>query len=241
MADRDVVFAGLDWLYRTEQPGNAILQHHGVQHASGPVAFGFCPLGAEGAPVVSAWPVRPLTGPDDFPSLTADETAAVRDLITSLGGRIRQEWRGGFQHREASCFGMADPAIVSLRQSVSRYRAGCPEHGSVFCKCSWYSTGHALVVMPYWDRPAPTSAAPDGCQHIAVDAGPEYRPDTSRLCRGMIAQRTYCRKPSILVIMREYGNRGERRTYGYCSEHSYGRWVENGKVMKWILREKTDG
>lgn len=154
----ETIKAGLDWLYRTEQPADAILQHHGIQHLDGGVVFSFAPRGWNGGPVVAAWPARPLSDPEDIPALTPAETREIAGLLAAAGARISQQWKGGIHHRAAACFGLAEPAIESLRRAVGNYAAGCPEHARVLCdwepphgqNCAWYRTGYALVVMPRW-------------------------------------------------------------------------------------------
>ncbi len=85
------------------------------------------------------------------------------------------------------------------------------------------------------DRPADTREVPDGYELVAVEEGPDWRIDTARPCRrGFGPHHPFCRQPSIVAT-----TRGERRQWwAYCPLHSYGRWVEDGKVMHWILREQ---
>lgn len=38
--------------------------------------------------------------------------------------------------------------------------------------------------------------------------------------------------PAVVVLYR-----GRHRPYGYCGQHMYGRWIADGKVVRWVLRE----
>lgn len=74
---------------------------------------------------------------------------------------------------------------------------------------------------------------PEGHEVVAIidpdwEVDPTHRPCRSASGRGTKA----CGKPSAAFLMR-----GERKqqTWGYCPEHMYGRWVEEGFVMHWIL------
>jgi hypothetical protein len=86
---------------------------------------------------------------------------------------------------------------------------------------------------------AESREVPDGYELAAVEAGPEWRAETGYLCRSMISRHAYCREPSVAAIARSYGGRPRQRTWGYCAQHAFGKWVEDGKVMMWILREKS--
>ena len=83
------------------------------------------------------------------------------------------------------------------------------------------------------DRPPHTwTEIPEGHEVVAV-VDPEWDVDTEhRPCRRAFGRGTKaCGKPSVAVHPR-----GERGTlWGYCGEHMYGRWVESGFVMHYIL------
>jgi hypothetical protein len=77
-----------------------------------------------------------------------------------------------------------------------------------------------------WDE------TPGGHEVVAI-IDPEWEVDAAgRPCRRAFGRGTpACGKPSAAVLPR-----GERRVlWGYCPEHMYGRWVEEGFVMHWIL------
>lgn len=63
-------------------------------------------------------------------------------------------------------------------------------------------------------------------------------PDEARPCRFDVGPRhATCKNPSVAKLNR--GTPSSPRWYHYCAEpsHMYGRWVEDGKVMCWVLRE----
>jgi hypothetical protein len=74
---------------------------------------------------------------------------------------------------------------------------------------------------------------PEGYEVEAVEEGPDWRTeDGTRRCSHGTGR---CDERAVLALQR-----GTKRKmwYRYCPGHSYGRWVEDGKVMCWILREK---
>jgi hypothetical protein len=150
--------AGLRWLFDTEQPEGAVLQHHGVVLPGGDTRrFGFCPAGWAGRAIVTVdvvdvqWkfqrghkvPANPLR-PDELDDLTAQ--------LAALGADVVNTWNG--HPGITGSLALARPAHPSLLAAVNRYRAGCltrPGPGSdtgVFCKCGWYAKGYALVIQP---------------------------------------------------------------------------------------------
>lgn len=93
------------------------------------------------------------------------------------------------------------------------------------------------------ERPASPWPETDGFESVAVP-DPNWRPMLGKRCRRMTGPgRTVCREPSAAEMNRGYAARsGPRREnwWAYCADHLYGRWIEDGKVMHWILREKQD-
>lgn len=97
-------------------------------------------------------------------------------------------------------------------------------------------------------HPTPYSPAPEGHEWVAVPDQTWRLVDehqttaaspTGKRCRLMLTGHTYCRQPAVAEL-----KRGTRRPrwWAYCPEHMYGRWIENGQVMHWVLREvPTDG
>jgi hypothetical protein len=85
---------------------------------------------------------------------------------------------------------------------------------------------------------------PDGYELVAV-ADPDWRPDSGHGCRRQGPGRRACGEPSVAAL-----NRGRKTRHGrvddfwtYCVDHLYGRWVESGQIMHWVLREtaREDG
>jgi len=161
MADQGrlaVLAAGLRWLYEVEQPVGAILQHHGagLQPVVAARRYRAAPAGWADLPVISVevvgqrWIGTGRTYRCENPLEGRDEMAEIAAAIESLGVLVRRLWNGGEGAVHAS-FSLARPAHPSLVAAVHRYRAGCPEHGGVFCGtglCGWWPDGHALAVRP---------------------------------------------------------------------------------------------
>lgn len=72
--------------------------------------------------------------------------------------------------------------------------------------------------------------APEGYELVAVPDG-DWQVDTGRRCRRQRARHKACGKPSVASLQRGKGGR-----WAYCPDHLYGRWIENGEVMHWILQ-----
>jgi hypothetical protein len=73
---------------------------------------------------------------------------------------------------------------------------------------------------------------PGGYELVAVPDG-DWQVDGSRRCRRQGARHKVCGKPSVASLQRGNG------PWGYCIDHLYGRWIESGSVMVWILRERN--
>lgn len=157
-----VLRAGLTWLYETEQPAEAIDQHHG---AYSPAVDGricrFIPVGWQQHPVVVVDVAHPVydghevTNPLGGPA----EVAEVVDALAELGRRHLETWNGVEGSITAS-ISLVDAAHPSLVAAVHRYFASCPEHGSVFCgtqhDCTWFRDGKRLIVPPSWPASSST-------------------------------------------------------------------------------------
>ncbi|GAA2107967.1 hypothetical protein [Streptomyces synnematoformans] len=148
-----ILAAGLAWLYETEQPDDAILQHHG-ETLSRPDSnrwYGFCPAGWDGRVVISThvgkveWtgegggrrPANPL-GPGELDAITAE--------LAGLGAEVVSTWNG--HPGTTGSLALARPAHPTLLAAVDRYRRGCPNHTGPLCSwdgCPWYPTGNARV------------------------------------------------------------------------------------------------
>jgi hypothetical protein len=89
------------------------------------------------------------------------------------------------------------------------------------------------------DRPAPPREAPEGQQYVAVEDrfGPGWRLVTGKRCRFARYHLPACGQPAVAELDR--GRRaGREKWWAYCPAHLYGRWVEDGKVMCWVVRER---
>lgn len=94
------------------------------------------------------------------------------------------------------------------------------------------------------NRPKPQFPAPDGCEHVAVP-DKDWRVMTNgaagipgRQCRFMVG-RTACGKAAVAKMDRRFRLSANKRSswWAYCGDHMYGRWVEDGVVMVWVVRE----
>lgn len=155
---RAVLRAGLTWLYETEQPPDAIDQHHGHGRCVGDRRYDFAPYGAKARPVVIVCVLKPRVdgaGKVLNPLGGPAEMDAVAEALAELGHLVADRWNGAANHATGS-LGMADPAHPSLVAAVDRYRAGCPDHTSPLCGwdgCPWFSTGNKRMVLPAWPAP----------------------------------------------------------------------------------------
>lgn len=73
---------------------------------------------------------------------------------------------------------------------------------------------------------------PEGCEVVAIidpdwDADQENRP-----CRYAAKGIHQCGEPSVASMLR---GTEQKQRWAYCPKHLYGRWVESGFVMHWIL------
>lgn len=149
---RPTLEAGLVWLYDTEQPEDALVQHHGVAlPAVGDRWLKFCPQGSAGRPTIVIdvacvqWggPYEPPKNP-----LAQGEPEQLASMIKR--SPIARTWNG--HPGITGSIALTHPAHPSLLAAVDRYRVRCPEHGSVFCArthgCRWFRDGDAKVVAP---------------------------------------------------------------------------------------------
>lgn len=145
--------AGLTWLYDTDQPDGAILQHHGLSNGDQHRGYRFIPQGYGARPVVVVDVIeQEWDGTGDsyrcLNSLGRGEAADLAALIDSFGVPVASRWNGAPGSVTAS-IGLELPARPSLVAAVSRYRAGCSIHDDVFCDrdgCTWYRDGRQRVV-----------------------------------------------------------------------------------------------
>jgi hypothetical protein len=83
---------------------------------------------------------------------------------------------------------------------------------------------------------------PPGHRLVAVE-DTRWRLVTGKRCRdgagggGHMA----CGRPSVAEFNRDWsGKRPQGNYWAYCERHLFNRWIEDGQVMHWILREVTD-
>jgi hypothetical protein len=93
------------------------------------------------------------------------------------------------------------------------------------------------------ERPAPDREVPDGFELAAVEEKPSaWRLQAGYRCRaGAGYRKPACGKPSVAALLRQQNRNSGGQWWAYCGEHLYGRWIEDGKIMHWILRETGDG
>jgi hypothetical protein len=84
-------------------------------------------------------------------------------------------------------------------------------------------------------------AAPEGYRWVAVRAA-AWRPVNGGRCRRKTSA-GMCRADAVAALNRGRWSNHRRvpSWWRYCADHMYGKWIEDGKVMQWILRERTGG
>lgn len=81
-------------------------------------------------------------------------------------------------------------------------------------------------------RPEPPYEAPEGWSWAAQPAQ-NWRLVTNRRCRRLLGgPRRGCGVPAVAELDRGYTRPA---WWAYCAEHMYGRWIEDGQVMRWQL------
>ena len=93
------------------------------------------------------------------------------------------------------------------------------------------------------DRPVPDREVPEGYELVAVEEKGTWRLAEGKHCRwGAGYRKRACGRPCAAQMARTQYRKGRTITvwWAYCADHLYGRWIEDGKVMCWILREKSD-
>ncbi|MFI6228722.1 hypothetical protein ACIBCR_15575 [Micromonospora echinospora] len=160
---RDVLAAGLNWLYNTEQPADAALSHHGISTPRiGNRWYWFIQSGYNGLPVVVVQVTDPEWDRTKLDSLLLNplggvaEMTAYCDALNALGADVTTWWNG---KGDSGSIGLAKPAHPSLLAALQRYRDGCQNtaddgqlhnQGSVFCRCDWYRSRRSKLLTPTW-------------------------------------------------------------------------------------------
>lgn len=90
---------------------------------------------------------------------------------------------------------------------------------------------------PKWDSWLPEAERlPADAWEVRPD--PDWTTDHPRIgvsrCRFGSPTYGWCGQPTVAVLFR-----GRRRNfpYAYCADHLYGRWIEDGRVVWWCIRE----
>jgi hypothetical protein len=151
----------------------------------------------------------------------AEEADIVKHATGLPGGILRCEECGGERP--------ADDIAGYLRN-------GWPRH------CGTTMTYVTLKLLA-----AESREVPEGYELVAVPDD-DWRIDEGRRCRRAGRHGKACGKPSVASLnrprrLRATDYRQERQVdswWPYCPSHLYGRWIESGNVMHWVLREKED-
>jgi hypothetical protein len=153
-----ILRAGLAWLFDTDQPDGAIIQHHGCTSPEVDNRwYRFCPVGHAAATVVIVEVAHYKWRADrPEPAIEPDEMGKLVAAIEALNVRVASTWNGA--GLTSGSVGLVRPAGPSLAAAVKRYHAGCLKHplpgghGNVFSHdgCAWYEDGRKLLVEPAW-------------------------------------------------------------------------------------------
>ena len=178
------LWAGLVWLYMTEQPRDALAPSQGIGlPAVADRRFVFVPQvdGGGAAVIVHVTTVQRLEGPDRprdvLSAAELDDIAAALMANSTVRAHVKSApgAPSGLIHLDTA-------AHPSLRAAVTRYRAGCPVHHLPACgyihrsadsQCRWFGTGFARMVGP--PAPPPPSARRAETPTVAVHDGPRRR------------------------------------------------------------------
>ena len=85
-------------------------------------------------------------------------------------------------------------------------------------------------------REVPAGYHLEAVPETSIGSGGTWQIDSTRRCR--YAAPRSCGKPSVASLLR-----GTKKPvwYGYCPDHMYGRFIQDGQVMCWILKADGDG
>ncbi|HEY6493291.1 MAG TPA: hypothetical protein VIZ43_08465 [Trebonia sp.] len=90
-------------------------------------------------------------------------------------------------------------------------------------------------------REVPAGYHLEAVPEASLSSGGRWRVATGKRCRGCCGGgRKACGQPSAAELDRSH-IAGRQRWYAYCANHAYGRFVESGQVMCWILKADEDG
>lgn len=156
---RQVLAAGLAWLFDTEQPPDALVRDGRLSTLVDGVRFTFV-AGENGRAVLVVAVAEPrfertgasarfgayrVTNP-----VNADLLAAIPRLLDELGHLVAQMW-GSEQSTSYRLRGTVHPTLVD---AVQRFEGGCPAHGRITewsaAGCGWLGHGTGQLVAPEW-------------------------------------------------------------------------------------------
>ena len=85
------------------------------------------------------------------------------------------------------------------------------------------------------DRPVPPGYAHEGHEWIAQESPYPWQifNGSRRFC--VAGGGRPCNRKAVATLTRAQG-KGTRKWH-YCGDHLYGRWIEDGRIMEWVLRE----
>lgn len=89
-------------------------------------------------------------------------------------------------------------------------------------------------------RPATPVSVHEGYAWVPRVADPEWRTANGRTCRWMEGRPLrVCGRPAVAELKRSE-KMGAGNWWAYCEQHLYGRWIEAGQIMQWVLRPIGD-
>lgn len=100
------------------------------------------------------------------------------------------------------------------------------------------------------DPSIPCPEVPEGYE-VTAEPDPDWRLDDTGRCRAGAGGargphrgpgRPACGRPSAAAMARfSYRARNPEHLmwWRYCEQHMYGRWIEDDRVMIWVLQEKA--
>jgi len=153
----DALCAGLDWLYHTEQPPQALVERCGARITTTAHRLRFLPIGPDDAPlvVIELKPAR-WTPSGTQPALHALPRCELSALASTLAERGLDPVCC-HHHGDHGAVTLSELAHPSLREAVIRYSRGCPWHHDLVCDapisaggqaCSWHTEGHDAAIWP---------------------------------------------------------------------------------------------
>lgn len=96
-------------------------------------------------------------------------------------------------------------------------------------------------------RPDTGSPAPEGFVWTSRAEGDDWRIEHGKQCRMLDGHpRRRCPKLTVAALNRGRITWRQGRDckvdswWAYCADHLYGRWIEDGQVMHWILAASDD-